>query len=96
MTLHEVAAYLDDDMVRAKFYVRSMTLFQSPAGSGSVELMPVYKYKEGVSGNACEENRQFWEGSITMSITNPLGFKPFFDAFHAGKPFYVDFTEAPE
>ena len=87
-------------MVRAKFYVATVTLFQSPAGSGSVTLRPVYKYQQGVNGNACEENRQFWEatpsGEITMSITNPPGFEPFVDAFHAGKPFYVDFTEAPE
>jgi hypothetical protein len=87
-------------MVRAKFFVRSVELYQSPAGSGNVKLSPVYKYQQGISGNACEENRQFWEatpsGEISMSITNPAGFEPFVKAFHANKPFYVDFTEAPE
>lgn len=87
-------------MVRAKFYVRSVELYQSPTGSGMVKLGPVYKYQQGITGNACEENRKFWEstpsGEISMSITNPEGFKPFVDAFHAGKPFYVDFTQADE
>lgn len=87
-------------MVRAKFRVTSITLYESPKDTGMVKLAPVYKYQQGISGNACEENRSFWEatpsGEITMSITNPEGFKPFRDAFHAGRPFYVDFTEAPE
>jgi hypothetical protein len=87
-------------MVRAKFNVVSVTLYQEPKGSGSVTLRPVWKYEQGVAGNACLENRKFWEatpsGEITLSITNPDGFAPFVEAFHAKKSFYVDFTEAPE
>jgi hypothetical protein len=87
-------------MVRAKFFVRAVELFSSPPGSGCVKLAPVYKYQQGISGNACEENRKFWEatpsGEISLSITNPEGFKPFVEAFQRNKPFYVDFTEAPE
>jgi hypothetical protein len=75
-------------------------MFDAPRGTGSVKLSPVYQNKPGVSGNACEENRLFWEatpsGEITMHINNPAGFKPFADAFHKRIPFYVDFTEAPE
>jgi hypothetical protein len=87
-------------MVRAKFKITSVELYESPIGSGRVVLKPVYKYEQGVSGNACKENQQFWEatpsGEISLSITNPAGFKPFVDAFHAKKPMYIDFTEAPE
>jgi hypothetical protein len=91
---------LEPQMVRAKFHVTNVTLYAEPKGAGSVTLAPVYKYQQGISGNACEENRQFWEatpsGQITMSITNPSGFAPFVEAFHRSKPFYVDFTEASE
>lgn len=87
-------------MVRAKFKVTSITLFETPEATGSVKLSPVYKYEQGVSGNACKENQSFWQatpsGEITMHISNPAGFKPFLDAFQRSKPFYVDFTEAPE
>ena len=87
-------------MVRAKFKITRVELYESPVGSGSVTLKPVYKYEQGVSGNACKENQLFWEatpnGEIQMHITNPAGFKPFIDAFHAKKPLYVDFTEAAE
>jgi hypothetical protein len=87
-------------MVRAKFKITNVELYESPVGSGRVVLKPVYKYEAGVTGNACKENQSFWEatpsGEISLSITNPAGFKPFVDAFHAKKPMYVDFTEAPE
>lgn len=62
-----------------------------------MKLAPVYKYEQGVSGNACKENQSFWEatpsGEIQLHINNPAGFAPFIAAFHAKKAFYVDFTE---
>lgn len=87
-------------MVRAKFKITGIELFEQPEGSGRVKMQPVYKYEQGVTGNACTENQTFWQatpsGEITLSITNPAGFEPFIKAFHAKKPMYVDFTEAPE
>lgn len=87
-------------MVRAKFKITAVELFDQPEGSGRVKLQPVYKYDPAISGNACEENKTFWQatpnGEISLSITNPAGFEPFIKAFHAKKAMYVDFHEAPE
>lgn len=82
--------------VRAKFYVRSITKFADPKGGGSVALSPVFASKEGISGNACEENHIFGQytpsGEINMCILNPAAL----EQFELGKPYYVDFSPAPE
>lgn len=83
-------------MVRAKFKVSSVSLFESPKGAGQVKLTAVFKSTPGVDGNACEENQIFGKytpsGEINMSIHNPDALQPFLDALQSGNPFYVDFT----
>lgn len=85
-------------MVRAKFRVVSVSLFDSPKGAGNVKLAPVFASTPGVDGNACQENHIFGKytpsGEISMSIHNPAALQPFLDALQSGRPFYVDFTPA--
>jgi hypothetical protein len=79
--------------VQAKFKVTSIKLYASPEGTGEVQLSAVY----GKAGEANAEWSKYTpSGDIRMSITNPLGFKPFVDAFHANKDFFVIFTEVEE
>jgi len=75
-------------MVRAKFYVRAIELYNDPPESGTVKLVPVY-------GNS-EENKSWSKatpsGELSMFISNPAAFAVFKDAFDKKKAFYIDFT----
>lgn len=85
--------------VRCKFQVTGVELFMYPEGSGSVKMSAVYQ-SGGKDGNACEENHIFGKAtpsaSLSMNIHNPDALQVFVDAFKRKKPFYLDFTEAPE
>ena len=75
-------------MVRAKFRVTGIELYESPEGTGQVKL---------AAGNDKEGDNTDWSkwtpcGQITMTITNPDAFKVFMDALHNKKRFYVDFN----
>jgi len=91
---------MSERTVRGKFNVHKIEMYSYPEGSAKVELGAVYKYQEGVSGNACEENRMFGEAtpqaSVSMLICNPKAVEVFRKAFEEKKPFYVDFTPAEE
>jgi len=82
--------------VRAKVIISSITEYESPKGSRHVTMRPVFKYQEGVVGNACLENHIFSDatpsGEIKMQINNPAAAKQ----FNIGQSYYVDFTEAHE
>ena len=79
-------------MVRAKFYVRSVTRYNS---GGSVELQAVVRGNENKSWSSATPS-----GQLTMSILNESALKVFEDALNRGrageiKPeFYLDFTPA--
>lgn len=80
--------------VRAKFYVRALEFYSSPVGTGVVKMSPVWASKQGVEGNACEENHIFGKytpsGECWMNIQNPDALKQFV----LGKSYYLDFSEA--
>lgn len=86
--------------VRAKFFVTSITLFNSPVGTGQVSMSAVYASKPGVNGNACEENKIFGEytpsATLTMNVQNPAAFAQFLDAFERKESIYLDFSDASE
>lgn len=77
-------------MVRAKFYVYSVTKHAPSNGrqAGTVRLHPVY------SSDPNHENKRFWDatpsGSIEMQVNNMAAL----EQFEPGQEFYVDFTPA--
>lgn len=70
-------------MVRAKFYVTSITYYNG--GSSKVELWPVYSQEEG------HENKRFWDatpsGKLEMTIKSDAA-----KEFILGEEYYIDFT----
>lgn len=78
-------------MVRAKFFINKIELYNEPRDSGTVYLQPVY-------GNS-EENKSWSKatpsGELRMFISNPEAFAVFKEAYDNKKSFYLDFTEAP-
>lgn len=73
--------------VRAKFNVRSVTMYSN--NFGEVELSAIHD-------TGTPENKRFTKatpnGTLKMGIDNPSAL----DQFKPGKIFYVDFTEANE
>lgn len=73
-------------MVRAKFYVFSVTEFVG--NTVKVELMPV------ISQDPNSENKKFWDytpsGKLEMTIKGAAG-----EMFNVGQEFYIDFSPAP-
>lgn len=82
--------------VRAKFKVHKLTQFSYPVGAIGVEMSAVYETKDGVQGQACQENKIFGDatpsGSFNATIVNPEAAKQ----FEIGKSYYLDFHPAPE
>jgi len=81
-------------VVRAKFYVRAITRYNS---GGSVELQAVVRGNENKSWSSATPS-----GQLTMAILNESALRVFEDALDRGrkgeiKPeFYMDFTPAFE
>lgn len=76
-------------MVRAKFYVVSVTPQSAPEGAKEIHLTAVNP------NNPNHENTAFWtatpSGELRMLITNP----PAADYFKVGEEYYLDFSPAP-
>jgi hypothetical protein len=82
-------------MVRAKFRVNGITDgTYDGKPSKTISMVAVFASKEGIEGNACEENQIFGkytpDGSLRMTIPNPAAY----NYFEPNKEYYLDFTGA--